>query len=58
MPDIVKESPEEPDERLRLFVHTPAQALMRDQLVNSKSTSKQPCRDGEGSYALLSGFVR
>ena len=57
MPDIVKESPEEPDERLRLFVHTPAQALMREQLVNSKSTSK-PCKDGEGSYALLSDFFR
>jgi hypothetical protein len=29
---------------------------MREQLVNSQLTSKQPCKDGEGSYALLSNL--
>ena len=50
MPSIATESPEEPDERLRKFIQTPAQALIREQLVNSRLTSVQTCRDGEGSY--------
>jgi hypothetical protein len=54
IPSPANESLDELDERLRLFSQTPAQFLMREQLVNSQLTSKlkQPCRDGKGSYAL------
>lgn len=53
MPSTTKESLEESDERLRLFSQTPAQLLMREQLANNQLTSKQPCKDGKGSYTLL-----
>jgi hypothetical protein len=56
IPITANESPEESDERLRLFSQTPAQLLMREQLVSSQLTSKKPCRDGKGSYAFLSTY--
>lgn len=56
MPSTAKEFLEDSDERLCLFSQTPARLLMREQLVNNQLTSKQPCRDGKGSYPLLSTF--
>lgn len=51
LPIVATESPEEgPDERLRLFLQTPARILMRERLLNGQLTSKQPCRDGKGVY--------
>lgn len=57
LPSAATESPDDPDERLRLFFQTPARILMRERLLNGQLTSKQPCKDGKGSSTPPPEFI-